>query len=171
MKLIILFPELYYEYKYLDSIDEVVKNLKDQDRLAVVTMDILSYFADIKLEGYGYKSYFKQLIVCKNKISRITKKSKHLDYYSDLDSYFVSVYKKKDVKGSKLALDFVDREEWKKEAVRIWDIKEFSAENEDIKSLISFLQKFFSEGQVELLIEPKPQKSFECNEKGQLEMF
>ena len=75
MKLAILFPELYYEYKYLDSIDEVVKNLKDQDRLAVVTVDILSYFTDIKLEGYEYKSYFKQLVVCKNKISRITKKT------------------------------------------------------------------------------------------------
>ncbi len=171
MRLVILFPELYYESKYLDSIDEVLENLDDQDRLAVITMDILSYFADIKLEKSGYKAYFRQLIIGKNKISRITKKTKHLDYHNELDSYFITVYKKLEVKGDKPAFDYVDRNEWKDMATKVWYVKEFSATDETIKSLISLLGKFFSEGKVKLLIEPKSVKKFEFNEEGQFEMF
>lgn len=171
MKLVILFPELYYESNYLDSMEEVIKDLRGQDRLAVVTMDILSYFVEIRLEGRGFEPYFTQLIIGKNKISRITKKSKHLDYHNNLDSYFITVYKKKGAKGSKLALDFIDRDEWKDKAAKIWHIKEFSAADKTIKELISFLEKFFSEGAVELFICPKPSKVFTCNEEGQFEMF
>lgn len=171
MKLVILFPELYYESKYLDSIDEVIENLSDQDRLAVITMDILSYWAEVRVEKYGYEPYFKQLMVRKNKLSRITKKSKHLDYHNELDTYFITVFKKKGVKGDKLALDYIDRDEWKDKATAVWTVKEFLAADKTIQSLISFLSKFFSEGEVELLIEPKPVKKFEHDEDGQYKMF
>ena len=120
MKLVILFPELYYESKYLDSIDGVIETLGDQDRLAVITVDILSYWAEVRVERYGYESYFKQLIIGKNKHSRITKKSKHLDYNNELDVYFITVFKKKGVKGDKLALDHIDRDEWRSNATKIW---------------------------------------------------
>lgn len=171
MKLVILFPELYYESKYLDSIDEVIETLDDQDRLAIITMDILSYWAEVRVEIYGYEPYFKQLIIGKNKPSRITKKSKHLDYHNTLDAYFITVFKKKGKKGDKLALDYVDKIEWEDKSTIVWTANKFSAADKTIQSLISFLGKFFSEGEVELLIEPKPVKKFECDEEGQYKMF
>ena len=180
MKLIILFPELYRESKYMGSLEEVLgkksfndpnNRLDNQDRIAVITCDILSYYMETRMEHHGYESYFRQLITGKNKAGRITKKSKHLDYHNTLDTYFVTVFKKKGVKGDKPALDYVDRDEWKKKATAVLHVKEFSAEDETIQSLISFLTKFFSEGEVELFIEPEPSKKFEHDEAGQYEMF
>lgn len=171
MKLIVLFPELYFEEKYLDNLTKVVKKLGKEDRLAVIASHGVSFFTEIRLKTFNYEPYFEQLIVGRNKISRITKKSKHLDYHNVLDSYYVIVYKRKDVKGTELALKYIERDEWKNKATVIWYIKEFAAEDGTIKNLISFLGDFFSEGEVELLIEPKPPKNFECDDNGQYKMF